>query len=102
MSAFTGLFLGGIAWGGLWHFSAYLIEAAIKRPLWVYIVKLITGVVITYPFVEANIIKAARLSGFDEPQIKRLRVCVFTGYFCAFTAGGIGKGCGTAVDPIPH
>lgn len=102
MSAFTKNFVAGIAWGALWHFSAYLIEAAIKRPLWVYIVKLITGVVITYPFVEANIVKAARLSGFDEPHIKQLRVCIFTGYFCAYVAGGIGKGFGTAADPVPH
>ncbi len=31
MSSFTDVFLLGILWNGLWHFSAYLINASIKN-----------------------------------------------------------------------
>jgi hypothetical protein len=102
MSVFAELFLACVAWGAAWHFSAYPIEAAIKRPTWAYIAKLTTGVVTAYPFVEKFTVKAARLDEADTPTINRLHVWLFMGYFGAFVAYGIGKVVGTAIDPIAH
>lgn len=98
MSAFTDLFLRGIAWGALWHFSVYLIDATIKNRTWSDVAGKTIGVIITYPFVEAAICRAAVLDGADVATVQRLRVWVFMGYFCGYLAGGVGKVVGTALD----
>ncbi len=88
----------GILWNGLWHFSAYLIQATIHNIAWADVVGKTTGVVITYPFVEACAVKAAQLDGASIEQTRKLRVWLFLGYFAAYIAGGIGKVIGMAVD----
>lgn len=98
MSEFSGLFIGGILWGTLWHFSQYLIEVTIKNVAWADVAGKTTGVVVTYPFVEAFIVKAVRMLGIDGETIKKLRVCIFFGYFGAYLPAGIGKVIGTALD----
>lgn len=98
MSSFSGIFLLGILWNGLWHFSAYLIQATIHNIAWADVVGKTTGVVITYPFVEACAVKAAQLDGASIEQTRKLRVWLFLGYFAAYIAGGIGKVIGMAVD----
>lgn len=98
MSAFTGIFLKGIAWGALWHFSVYIIGATIRKVSWADVAGKTTGVVITYPFVEALVSRAAKLAGFSDDEIERICLCLFVGYFGAYLAGGIGKVAGTALD----
>ena len=100
MSVFADLFVFCIAWGAAWHFSAYPIEAAIKKPTWAYIAKLTTGVVTAYPFVESFVLRAAELDGADPATRNRVRVWLFMGYFGAYVAYGIGKVVGTALDRV--
>ena len=102
MSVFADLFLACTAWGAAWHFAAYPIEAAIKKPTWAYIAKLVCGVVTAYPFVEAFVLRAAELDGADVATKNRARVWLFMGYFGAFVAYGIGKVVGTALDRVEH
>lgn len=98
MSVFADLFMACIAWGAAWHFAAYPIDAAIRRPTWAYIAKLTCGVTTAYPFVEAFVLRAAELDGADKATMNRARVWLFMGYFGAFVAYGIGKVIGTAID----
>lgn len=102
MSAFTGLFVKCILWGGAWHFAAYPIDKFIKRRQWAYITRLVVGIVSAYPFIEAFIVKAASLCGFSDADCTRLRPAIFVGYFGTFTSYGIGKVIFTAFDPVEH
>ena len=87
-----------VVWAAAWHFSAWLLDATIKKAEWRNLAAMTTGVAMMYPPIVWLFGGALRELGASEIETKRAGIALGFVYWFGYFAGGVGVVIGHAID----
>jgi len=87
-----------VVWAAAWHFSAWLLDATIKKAEWRDVAAMTTGVAMMYPPIAWILDGALQELGASSQEARRAGIALGFAYWFGYFSGGVGVVIGRAID----